>query len=65
MLYIIVKREVNELKFYTVEEVAKMLKVSHMTIRREIERGNLKAAKVGHVWRITEEELKRYLNREE
>ena len=65
MLYIIVKREVNELKFYTIEEVAKMLKVSHMTIRREIERGNLKAGKVGHVWRITEEELKRYLNREE
>ena len=55
----------NELKFYTVEEIAKMLKVSHMTIRREIERGNLKAAKVGHVWRITEEELKSYLGREE
>lgn len=46
---------------YTVEEVAKMLKVSHMTVRRLIESGDLEAFKVGNQWRIKHEALDRFM----
>ena len=47
---------------YTVKEVAEMLKLNIVTIRRHIESGKLKAIKVGSVWRITEEELQRFMD---
>lgn len=50
-------------KFYTVKEVADMLRVSQMTIVRELDRGNLKGVRVAKNWRISEENLKNYLER--
>ena len=51
---------------YTIAEVAKILKLSHMTIRRMISRytngetqNAIKAVKIGYNWRITEEEVDR------
>lgn len=49
------------MKFYTIEEVAEMLKVSDKTVRRLIEGKKLDAVKVGTVYRISEEDLKKYL----
>lgn len=51
----------TEEKFYTVEEVAKTLKVNPMTVYRRIKEGKLKVYKVGRVFRISEESLKSYL----
>ncbi len=48
---------------YTIEEVAKMLKVSQMTVRRLIDEGELEAFKVGNQWRITKEALDRFMTR--
>lgn len=48
---------------YTIEEVARILKVSHMTIRRLIERGEIEAFKVGNQYRITKDALDRYMKR--
>ena len=39
-------------EFYTIDEVAKILKVEHRTIRRAIKRGDIKAMKVGRQYRI-------------
>jgi excisionase family DNA binding protein len=44
---------------------AKMLAVCHVTVRREIERGELRAVKIGRVWRIRVAELHAYLKRKE
>lgn len=51
----------TEEKFYTVEEVAKTLKVNPMTVYRRVKEGKLKVYKVGRVFRISEESLKNYL----
>jgi excisionase family DNA binding protein len=47
----------------TVAEVAHYLHVVTMTVYRMIDRGDLKAVKVGRVWRVRREDLERYLNR--
>jgi excisionase family DNA binding protein len=48
---------------YTIEEVAKILKVSQMTVRRLINERELEAFKVGNQWRIRKEALYRFMNR--
>ena len=50
-------------EFYTVDEVAKMLRVSDRTIRKHIEKGLLRALSVGKVYRITRTDLEDYFER--
>jgi PTS system nitrogen regulatory IIA component len=47
----------------TIREVAKYLHVVQLTVYRMIKRGDLKAIKVGRVWRVRREDLERYVNR--
>jgi excisionase family DNA binding protein len=47
----------------TVGEVAEYLHVVTITVYRMIDRGDLKAVKVGRVWRVRRDDLERYLNR--
>ncbi len=47
-------------KLYTIEEVAKIFRVSTRTITRYIEDGRLKASKLG-VWRIKQSDLNVFL----
>lgn len=49
------------MKAYKTGEVAKLLNVTPLTVRNEIEKGNLKAFKVGTEYRITEEALNEYM----
>lgn len=44
-------------EYYTVEEVAKLLKLHQKTIQRYIREGKLQAKKVGKNWRITGHDL--------
>lgn len=46
-------------KFYTLNEVADILRVSRRTIYRYIKMGKLKAVKVHGQWRVSSEEIKR------
>lgn len=46
---------------YTIEEIAKMLRVSVPTVRRLIEDGELRANKVRGQWRISKEAYEEYL----
>lgn len=44
-------------QYYTIYEVADILKVHHNTIRRAIKNGRLKALKFGSEWRIKREDI--------
>lgn len=48
---------------YTIKEVAELLKVTHVTIRKEIKTGRLKSSKVGGQYRITQKQVDEYLSR--
>jgi excisionase family DNA binding protein len=52
---VLMKKEV-----YTVAEAAELLNCHDNTIRREIKRGKLRAAKVGNDWRISKADLEVY-----
>ena len=49
-------------KLFTIEEVAKILRVSGRSVTRYIESKKLKASKIG-VWRIKESDLKSFLEK--
>lgn len=49
-------------KLLTIEEVAKILRVSTRTVNRYIESGRLKASKIGQ-WRIKESDLEAFLSK--
>ena len=51
----------NEIKFFTISEVAECLNVSTRTIRRWIERGELVAHHFGAAPRIAETDLRAFL----
>lgn len=52
------------MKIYTPEEAAQILKLNGQTIRRFLREGRLKGSKIGRTWRITEEQIKEFLDRE-
>lgn len=49
-------------KIYTTKQVAELLQVSVITIRRYIKSGKLKASKIGKDYRISERDIKQLLN---
>ena len=49
------------MQFYTVKEIAEMLKMNEQTIFRFIREGKLEATKVGGRYRITQEQLDRFI----
>lgn len=51
------------LTVYTVLEVAEILSVTRRTIYNYIDSGQLKAIKIGKYWRITEDNLKNFLDK--
>lgn len=48
-------------EIYTITQVAEYLKISDKTVRRLIDKKELLASKVGKSWRITHEDVDRYL----
>ncbi len=48
-------------EYYTIHEVAKSLKVTYLTVYRWIRAGKLKAKKVGKQYRITKQELDKFI----
>ena len=51
------------MKTYTSHEIAEILSVHPMTIYREIQRGKLKAFRVGTDFRINEKDLQDYVKK--
>lgn len=55
------KKQLAKLSFFTREQVAQILQVNPMTVYRMIQRGQLKAYKVGTDLRISEEDFNQFL----
>ena len=51
----------DQARFATVSEVAKLLRVSNMTVYRLVNSGQLRAVRVGRSYRILEADVQRYL----
>jgi len=49
---------------FTVQEVAKHLKVTEITIYRLLKKGEIIGYKVGDSWRIDEKDLKAYIRKQ-
>ena len=52
-------------QYYTIEEVAKMLKVVYLTVYRWIQNGKLKTYKAGKQYRISKADLDKFLEQKE
>ena len=52
----------KEIKVYTLEEIADILKVTRRTLYTYIKAGKLDAVKVGRYWRVKEDALKKFLD---
>ena len=48
-------------QFYTIEEIAELLKVSYLTVFRWVQAGKLTAYKVGKQYRIDVQDLNKFL----
>jgi excisionase family DNA binding protein len=51
----------TEIKLLTVDEIATILRVSKVFVRRLLREGKIKGRKVGRDWRVEETELQRYI----
>jgi excisionase family DNA binding protein len=49
-------------EFFSVQEVAKLLKVSHSAVLYHIKTGNLKAVQVGKIYIIAKQDFADFLN---
>lgn len=52
----------NNLKTYTLEEVASIIQVTRRTVYTYIKNGSLKAVKIGKYWRVSEANLQDFIN---
>jgi excisionase family DNA binding protein len=55
--------DVAEVKFLTVAEVARMMRVSKMTVYRLVHSGELPAVRVGRSFRVPEGDVDEYLRK--
>ncbi len=55
--------DISEVKFLTVAEVAAVMRVSKMTVYRFVHSGQLAAVRVGRSFRVSEEEVNKYIEK--
>lgn len=48
---------------YTLDELSELLKVTKRTLYNYVRSGKLEAVKVGREWRVTEDQLRNFLQR--
>lgn len=56
------ERQVGDVTFMTVAEVAAIMRVSKMTVYRLVHAGELPAVRVGRSFRVPEDAVHEYLN---
>ena len=56
-----VERQLSEVRFVTVAEVASLMRVSKMTVYRLVHSGELPAIRVGRSFRVPESAVNNYL----
>lgn len=56
--------ELDELKVYSLTEIEPILGVTHRTLLSYIKDGRLKGVKIGGKWKVSKENLKKFMNGE-
>lgn len=56
--------ELEELKVYTLTEIEPILGVTHRTLITYIKDGRLKGVKIGGKWKVSGENLRKFINGE-
>lgn len=51
-----------EIKVYTLDEIAEIMKVTRRTVYSYVNSGKLHAVKIGKYWKVTEENFREFLN---
>lgn len=54
--------ELEELKVYSLAEIAPILGVTHRTLLTYIKDGRLKGVKIGGKWKVSGENLRKFIN---
>ena len=54
--------ELDDLKVYSLTEIEPILGVTHRTLLTYIKDGKLKGVKIGGKWKISAENLKKFIN---
>ena len=52
------------MKIYTVDEIAKVLTLKPTTVRIMLQNKEINGFKAGKAWRVTEEDLKKYIQKQ-
>ncbi len=58
-------QKLSGLTLYTLTELESILGVTHRTLQSYIKDGRLKGVKIGGKWKVSEENLKRFINGED
>lgn len=54
--------DIMSIKLYSLKEVAHLLDVTERTLHNYIKSGKLKGQKIGGKWKISDENLKKFIN---
>jgi len=52
----------NEIKVYTLDEIAAILHITRRTLYSYVKEGKLKGVKIGKYWRVSEKQLEEFLS---
>lgn len=58
------KEKLDKFTVYTLTELEPVLGVTHRTLLDYVKTGRLKAVKIGGKWKVSEDNLRRFLNGE-
>lgn len=57
-------KALESIHLYTLSELEPILEVTHRTLQTYIKDGRLKGVKIGGKWKVSEENLRKFLNGE-
>lgn len=57
-------KRLEDIRLYSLTEIEPILGVTHRTLQTYIKEGRLRGVKVGGKWKVSEENLKRFINGE-
>jgi len=56
--------KLESLLLYTLKDLAKLLEVTERTLHTYVKDGKLKAVKIGGKWKVTQDNLQKFINGE-
>lgn len=56
------EKPLQKIRMYTLKEIVEISGVSYRTLQNYVKDGKIKAVKIGNKWRVTEDNLRAFLN---